>query len=148
MKVNGRKWCYCSSTEQLKKNQYPNPLSLGPRLSPFPRVETRFNTHYQNAYANETPFSSCCVYHRSLSIASTSREEAYVGRWEIYSASQKKQTPETKVCCDHLLQIHTCCLYTHLLPTHLLPICPLAAYIYTKGPSFIHTHVHTNDTKH
>ena len=135
---------------------YPNPLSLGPRLSPFPRVETRFNTHYQNAYANETPFSSCCVYHRSLSIASTSREEANVGRWEIYSASQKEQTPETKVCCDHLLPIHhllpiyplavyipTCCLPTCCLYAHLLPII-----IYTKGQSFIHTNVHTNDTKH
>ena len=143
MKVNGRKWCYCSSTEQLKKNQYPNPLSLGPRLSPFPRVETRFNTHYQNAYANETPFSSCCVYHRSLSIASTSREEAYVGRWEIYSASQKKQTPETKVCCDHLLQIH------HLLPIYPLAAYPLAAYmptccLYIHQRAIVHTHTRTH----
>ena len=26
----------------------------------------------------ETPFSSCCVYHRSLSIASTSRQEGFI----------------------------------------------------------------------
>ena len=40
----------------------------------------------------QTPFSICCVYHRSLS----SREEAYVGRSEIYSASQKKTDPWNK----------------------------------------------------
>ena len=40
----------------------------------------------------ETPFSSCCVYYRSLS----SREEAYVGRSEIYSASQKKKNRPLK----------------------------------------------------
>ena len=34
----------------------------------YPLSETRF----------ETPFSSCCVYHRSLSIASTSWEEGFV----------------------------------------------------------------------
>ena len=44
-------------------------------LSFFPRVETRFNTHYQNAYAN--------AFHELLrlssnSIASTSREEGLV----------------------------------------------------------------------
>ena len=36
MQVNGRKCGYCSSTEQLKKNQYPNPLSLGSMWSAIP----------------------------------------------------------------------------------------------------------------
>ena len=49
---------------------------LGLCLSSFPRVETRFNTHYQNAYANA--FLKLLRYHRSLSIASTSREEGLV----------------------------------------------------------------------
>ena len=43
----------------------------------FPKLETRFNTHYQNAYANtpsETRFSSCCVYHWTLSRVRVARK--------------------------------------------------------------------------
>ena len=42
-----------------------------------PRVETRFSIPTIKMHM-QTPFSSCCVYHRSLSIASTSREEGLV----------------------------------------------------------------------
>ena len=44
-------------------------------LSSFPRVETRFNTHYQNAYANA--FLELLNL-SSNSIASTSCEEGLV----------------------------------------------------------------------
>ena len=53
--------------------KFPGSLDVSPWLclSSFPRVETRFNTHCQNAYnmqmPSETPFSNCCVYHRTLS---------------------------------------------------------------------------------
>ena len=40
----------------------------------------------------QTPFSSCCVYHRSLRITITS----------IQCVPEKKQTPETKGCCDQV----------------------------------------------
>ena len=78
---------YCTKPRLLKNPQ----IILWVRLSPFPRVESRFNTHNQNAFANafQTPFSNCCVYHRSLRITITSIQ-----------CVPDKQTPETKGCCD------------------------------------------------
>ena len=46
-------------------------------LSSFPRVETRFNTHYQNAYTRANAFLELLRL-SSNSIASTSREEGLV----------------------------------------------------------------------
>ena len=62
----------------------------GLRLSPFPRVETRFNTHNQNAFANA--FLELLRYHRSLRLTSMS----------IQCVPEKKQTPETKGRCDQV----------------------------------------------
>ena len=65
---------------------------------PFPKSKTRFNTHNQHAFANAflelLRLSSISQYHEC---------ESYVGRSEIYSASQKKpQTRETKGRCDQV----------------------------------------------
>ena len=71
-----------------------NNNNLRVRLSPFPRVESRFNTHNQNAFANafrNAFLDYCCVYHRSLRITITSIQ-----------CVPEKQTPETKGCCDQV----------------------------------------------
>ena len=59
-------------------------LRLRVRLSPFPRVETRFNTHNQNAFAN--------AFLELLRLSSISQNHDY----ELYSASQKKKKQTLK----------------------------------------------------
>ena len=56
----------------------------------YPLSETRF----------ETPFSSCCVYHRSLSIASKGREIGFVTA-ELHCAISS----ETQLCVYYLYRI-------------------------------------------
>ena len=57
-------------------------------LSPFPRVETRFNTHNQNAFANA--FRNAFLELLRLSSISQNHDYEYTVR------PRKKQTPETK----------------------------------------------------
>ena len=58
------------------------------RLSPFPRVETRFNTHNQNAFAN----AFWNAFLELLRLSSISQNHNY----EYTVRPRKKQTPETK----------------------------------------------------
>ena len=64
------------------------------RLSPFPRVETRSNTHNQNAFENA--FRNAFLELLRLSTISQNHEYEYTVR------PRKKQTPETKGCCDQV----------------------------------------------
>ena len=66
------------------------------RLSPFPRVETRFKTHNQNAFANA--FRNAFLELLRLSSNSQNHDNEYTVR----PRRKKKQTPETKGCCDQV----------------------------------------------
>ena len=66
------------------------------RLSPLPGVETRFNTHNQNASANA--FRNAFLELLRLSSISQNHEYGYTVR----PRKKKKQIPETKGCCDQV----------------------------------------------
>ena len=72
----------------------------GNSLSPFPRVETRFNTHNPNAFRN--------AFLELLRLSSISQNHEY----EYTVRPRKKQTPETKGCsCDQVPGCMT--IYSH-----------------------------------
>ena len=70
------------------------------RLSPFPRVESRFNTHNQNAFANA--FRNAFLELLRLSSISQNHDYRITITESRIQCVPEKQTPETKGCCDQV----------------------------------------------
>ena len=81
-------------SEQTNDSALTIYTELRVRLSPFPRVESRFNTHNQNAFASA--FRNAFLELLRLSSISQNRDYEYI------QCVPEKRTPETKECCDQV----------------------------------------------
>ena len=96
---------YCESSRKCyhaaqTTPTWTNPIWHGVRLSPFPRVETRFNTHNQNAFAN--------AFLEFLRLSSISQNHDYE-----YTVRPRIKNIPLKRSCDQVPGCMTVVKYGH-----------------------------------